>query len=137
MFRRMVVSMPLYRLADEYLAIAKALADQELPDEVINDTLEGASGDLENKAWNIAALILQFEGEASVIKDAEQRMSTRRKTIERRINWLREYLLLQQIRTGINEVSSPEFVVKVRDNPPKVILDDEDAIPRAYPHRQS
>jgi hypothetical protein len=131
------MNMPLYRLADEYLAIATALADQELPDEVINDTLEGASGDLENKAWNIAALILQFEGEASVIKDAEQRMSSRRKTIERRIDWLREYLLVQLIRTGISEVSSPEFVVKVRDNPPKVILDDEDAIPRAYKHRET
>ena len=56
------MNIPLYRLADEYLAIATALSDQELPDEVINDTLEGASGDLENKAWNIAALILQFEG---------------------------------------------------------------------------
>ena len=84
------MNIPLYRLADEYLAIATALSDQELPDEVINDTLEGASGDLENKAWNIAALILQFEGEALVIKDAEQRMSTRRKTMERRIDWLRE-----------------------------------------------
>ena len=111
------MNIPLYRLADEYLAIATALSDQELPDEVINDTLEGASGDLENKAWNIAALILQFEGEALVIKDAEQRMSTRRKTMERRIDWLREYLLVQLIRTGISEVSSPEFVIKVRDEP--------------------
>jgi hypothetical protein len=48
----------LYQLADEYLAIAQQLADKDLPEEVIADTLEGASGDLEQKAWNIAALIL-------------------------------------------------------------------------------
>ena len=36
---------------------------------------------------------------------------------------------MNMIRTGINELASPEFVVKVCDNPPKVILDDEDAIP--------
>lgn len=41
---------PLYKLADEYLAIAQLLADHDLPEEVIADTLEGASGDLEEKA---------------------------------------------------------------------------------------
>ena len=73
---------PLYKLADEYLAIAQLLADHDLPEEVIADTLEGASGDLEEKAWNVAALIQQSEGEAAMIKDAEQRMSQRRKSLE-------------------------------------------------------
>ena len=126
------MNVPLYRLADEYLAIAKALADQELPDEVVADTLEGASGDLENKAWNTAALILQFEGEAAMIKEAEQRMAARRKMLENRTTWMRGYLLVQLLRTGISEVSSPEFVIRVRDNPPKVVLDDEELIPKAY-----
>ena len=36
------------------------------------------------------------------------------------------------IRTGIHEVSSPEFVVKVCDNPPHVVLDDESAIPDSF-----
>ena len=95
---------PLYKLADEYLAIAQLLADHELPEEVIADTLEGASGDLEEKAWNVAALIQQSEGEAAMIKDAEQRMSQRRKSLERRIDWLRQYLLVQLLRTGITEI---------------------------------
>ena len=64
---------PLYKLADDFLAVANMLADSELSDTVIADTLEGASGDIENKAWNTAALILQFEGEAAIIKEAEQR----------------------------------------------------------------
>jgi hypothetical protein len=128
---------PLYRLADEYLAIAKALAEQELPDEVVADTLEGASGEIEEKSWNTAALILQFEGEAAMIKEAEQRMSLRRKSLERRAAWLREYLLVQLIRTGIGEVDSPEFVIRVRDNPPKVVFDDEEAIPRKYKQRET
>ena len=131
------MNMPLYRLADEYIAIAKALADHELPDEVVADTLEGASGDLENKAWNVAALSLQFEGEAAMIKEAELRMSARRKSLERRSEWMRGYLLVQLIRTGIGEVDSPEFVIRVRDNPPKVIFDDEDAIPKSYKQRET
>ena len=131
------MNMPLYRLADEYIAIAKALADNELSEEVVADTLEGASGDLENKAWNVAALILQFEGEAAMIKEAELRMSARRKSLERRSEWMRGYLLVNLIRTGIAEVDSPEFVIRILDNPPKVIFDDEDAIPKAYKQRET
>jgi hypothetical protein len=123
---------PLYKLADEYVAIAMQMADSDLPDDVIADTLEGASGDIENKAWNTAALILQFSGEAAIIKEAEQRMSARRKSLERRVEWMRDYVLVQLIRTGIGEIDSPEFVIRVQDNPPKVILDDEEAVPNAF-----
>ena len=132
-----MTKLPLYKLADEYLAIAQLLADQELPDNVVTDTLEGASGDIENKAWNTAALILQFEGEAMMIKEAEQRMANRRKSLERRVEWLRGYVLVQLIRTGISEIDSPEFRIFVRDNPPKVVLDDEDAIPKAFLHKET
>ena len=128
---------PLYRLADEYIAIATILADQDLPDEVIADTLEGASGDLEAKAWNTAALILQFEGQAALIKEAEQRMSARRKALERRVGWLREYVLVQLLRVGITQIDSPEFAIRVRDNPPKVVLDDEEAIPKAFKRKET
>lgn len=131
------MNMPLYQLADEFIAIAKALADQEMPEEVIADTLEGASGELEQKAWNIAALILQFDAEATMIKEAEQRMSARRKSLEKRVDWLREYLLVNLLRTGIAEISSPEFVVRVRDNPPRVVLDDEEAIPKAFKQKET
>lgn len=132
-----MTKLPLYKLANEYLSIAQQLADQELPDNVISDTLEGASGEIENKAWNIAALILQFEGEAILIKEAEQRMAVRRKSLERRVEWMRDYLLVQLIRTGIAEIDSPEFKILVRDNPPKVVFDDEDAIPTAFLHKET
>jgi hypothetical protein len=128
----MDMSVPLYRIADEYIAVAKQLADLDLPDEVIADSLEGASGDLEAKAWNIAALIQQFEGDIGVIKDAEQRMTARRKTLDRRVTWLREYLLVTLLRVGIHEIDSPEFVIRIRDNPPRVVLDDESAIPGTF-----
>ena len=127
-----MTSKPLYQMAEEYVAIAMKLADSELPDEVIADTMEGASGDLETKAWNTAALILQFEGEAALIKEAEQRMNLRRKSLERRVDWMRGYVLVNLLRTGITEIDSPEFVIRVQDNPPKVILDDEDAVPSAF-----
>ena len=64
-------------------------------------------------------------------------MSTRRKSLERRVEWMRGYVLVNLLRTGITEIDSPEFVIRIRDNPPKVILDDEEAIPKAYLHKET
>lgn len=126
------MDMPLYQLADQYLAFARQIADLDVSEEALLGTLEDASGDLEEKAWNIGALIQQFEGDAAVIKDAEQRMATRRKSLEGRVAWLREYLLVQLLRVDIHEIASPEFVIRIRDNPPKVAVDDEAVIPEAF-----
>ena len=54
-----------------------------------------------------------------------------------RADWLRDYLLVQLIRTGTNELSSAEFVVKVCDNPPRTIIDDEDAVPDEYKQEET
>lgn len=124
------MTQPLYKLADSFVELAQLLVNEsDMPNDIIDEILNSHTGELEMKAWNVAAMILQFEGEADMVRTAEKRMTARRKTLESRAEWLRGYLLVQLIRTGINELSSPEFVVKVCDNPPRVILDDEDEIP--------
>ena len=127
------MSKPLFALADEYLELAKVLSDeQDMPNTIIDEILDAYSGELDTKCWNVAAMVLQFEGEAEMVRTVEKRIVARRKNLEGRADWLRNYLLVNMIRTGINELASPEFVVKVCDNPPKVILDDEEAIPDDY-----
>lgn len=127
-----MTTMTLYQLADQYLQLAQAMRDNEVPDEVIADTLEGASGDIEHKAWNIAAMIEEFEGQAGMMKYAEQRMAIRRKSLEKRIDWLKRYLIQQLTRVGLYEIDTPEFAIRVRDNPPRVVLDNEELVPDAY-----
>jgi hypothetical protein len=46
----------LFDLAAEYREAADRLAELDLPDEVVHDTLESLSGDLTAKATNIAAM---------------------------------------------------------------------------------
>ena len=84
---------PLFALADEFLALARLLADdQDTPNEVIDEILDSHSGALETKAWNVAAMILQFEGEAEMVRTVEKRMTARRKSLESRSEWMRGYL---------------------------------------------
>ena len=132
------MSKPLYELANMFVDFARVLADEtEMPNEIIDEYIDAQVGPLEFKGWNIAAMVLQFEGEAEMIRAAEKRMAVRRKHLENRAEWLRDYLLVQLIRAGIDEIQSPEFVVKVCDNPPRVILDDEEAIPEQFKEQET
>lgn len=127
------MSLPaLYELAGEYVAAAERMADLELPAEVIRDTLESLSGDIEAKATNVAAFARNLEATAEAIKEAEKKMADRRKAIEHRAAGIREYLKGQMILTGIRKIESPWFTLAIQDNPPAVVIADETAIPAEF-----
>ena len=124
---------PLYDLADEFQALAQLLINEpDMPNEIIDDILDAHTGGIKSKAWNIAAMILQFDGEAGIVRAAEKRMKVRRKTLETRADWLRGYLLDLLIHSGVDELPSPEFVASVSDRRPRLVLDDENVIPDEF-----
>ena len=119
------MSLPtLYALAEEYRAAAEALADLDMPPEVVSDTLDGLSGQLQHKASNVAMVVRNLEATAEAIEAAEKTMRERRKAIEARADWLRSYLLDNMQRTGIQRIDSPWLALVVRDNPAAVVVDD-------------
>jgi hypothetical protein len=75
-------SLALYQLADVYLADLQVLADLDLDEQTVSDTLEGLSGELEVKATNVAMFCRNLEVSAEAIKLAEGQMANRRKAIE-------------------------------------------------------
>ena len=122
----------LYKLADQFVAASHRLSDLDLPDEVIADTLEGLSGELEVKATNVAAFVRNLEASAEAIKQAETEMSARRKAIENRAKRIRTYLQGQMERTGMTKIECPYFKIAIRDNPPSVVIDAESQIPAEF-----
>lgn len=126
------MNISLYQLADDFLAQSRALSDMDLPDEVIADTLESLSGDIEVKAVNVAAFARNLEASAEAIKTAETEMANRRKAIENRAKRIRTYLQEQMTRTGITKIECPYFKLSIRDNPPAVVIDAESQIPQEY-----
>lgn len=122
----------LYSLADEYQQAAHRLADLDLPDEVIADTLEGMAGALEVKATNVAMFARNLEASAEAIKQAESDMRSRRQAIENRAKRIRSYLQTQMERTGITKIESPYFKLAIRDNPPCVVIDSEGSLPERF-----
>lgn len=122
----------LYVLADEYKAAAESLANLDLDDQTIADTLEGLAGALEIKATNIAMFARNLEAAADSIKAAEKQMADRRKAIESRAARIRNYLRENMIKAGISKIESPYFSLAIRDNPPSVIIDAESMIPGEF-----
>lgn len=125
----MIMGTSLYQLTGEYLIAADKLADLDLPDEVVADTLEGLAGALEVKATNVAAFVRNLEASADAIKDAEEKMAKRRKAIENRAERIRQYLQFNLEKAGITKIDSPHFRVAIKENPPAVVIDAPTQIP--------
>lgn len=122
----------LYSLTGEYLAAADKLADLDLPDEVVADTLEGLAGALEVKATNVAAFVRNLEASAEAIKQAEADMAKRRQAIEHRAARVRQYLQFNLEKAGIQKIDCPFFKLSLRDNPPSVVIDAPTQIPTSF-----
>lgn len=122
----------LYVLAGEYAAAAEALADLDLDEQTLADTLESLSGDLEAKATNVAMLARNLEATAAAIKEAEGQMAQRRKALEARADGLRRYLLGSMQAAGLQKVESPWLRLAVRANPPSVDVFDAAQVPEQF-----
>ena len=58
----------------------------------LNDLAQMTEADLDAKAETIALYVLDIDAEAKAIKEQEQKLAKRRKTLENKGNWLRSYL---------------------------------------------
>lgn len=122
----------LYTIANEYQEAAARLAELDLPEEVVKDTLEGLAGDLETKSTNVAMFVRNLEAMAEKMKEAEAEMAKRRMAIEARTERVRAYLKENMDRTGITKIECPYFTLKIAKNPAGVRVIDAAAIPDEY-----
>lgn len=125
-------SLALYQLADLYLVDLQKLADLDLDEQTVADTLEGLAGELEVKATNVAAFTRNLEASAEAIKGAEAQMAARRKAIERRAESLRAYLKTNMERVGILKIESPQFCLSIKKNPPAVHVEAPELVPAEF-----
>lgn len=124
----------LYELSTNYLQALEFLTDPEmdLPVEAVNDTLEALGGELEDKAINVAKFFRNMEAAADAIKTAEANMAKRRKALENRVQWLKNYIKDNMEICGISDIECPHFKLSIQKNPAAVNILNEDAIPEQF-----
>jgi hypothetical protein len=122
----------LYVLAQDYRAAADKLADLEMDEQTIADTLDGMSGDLEAKAIGTAMVARNMQALAASIKDAEAAMAARRKALDARADRLMAYLLANMQHAGIQKIECPHFTLAIRQNPAAVVINEPGLIPAEF-----
>ncbi len=124
--------MNLYELTGNRLALQKKLESMNFDEEVIQDTLEGESTELEAKIADYGVVIRNMESFADAIRAEEKRLTERRKAHEAKVESIKAWLLANMQACGITKIECPAFTIAVKTNPPKVVVDDEKAIPDLF-----
>jgi hypothetical protein len=122
----------LYEISAAYRADVEKLANLDLDEATLADTLEGMSGELEEKAQNVIFFARNLEATAAAIKEAEGKMAARRKALETRADGLRRYVFSSMQLAGVSKIECPYFRLSIQNNPPKVDLYEPDLIPLEY-----
>jgi hypothetical protein len=118
----------LYDLVGERLALQNKLEELNFDEVTIADTLEGESTAIQAKIEDYAFVIRNMEALPDAIKAEEKRLADRRKAIEKRVEHIKNWLLVNMQQAGITKIESPVFTVALQNNPPSVIIDDESLI---------
>ena len=129
-----MINLSLYELSSTYLKALDDLTDPELdlPLEVVNDTLEALGDEMETKAINVTKFMRNMEATANAIKEAETQMAKRRKALENRIKWMKDYLKGSMEHTGITKIECPYFKLSIQKNPTSVSITNEESIPSQF-----
>tara|TARA_R110000868_G_scaffold154816_1_gene381068 strand:+ start:228 stop:734 length:507 start_codon:yes stop_codon:yes gene_type:complete len=122
----------LWEISENFRSMQLLAESDDLPPEVIRDTLEGIEGDWEDKAEAVAAYIQNIEAAAEAKAEAAKAMQARAKMLEKRADSLRQYLLLQFQFMGKTRVERPAFTLILKNNPQSVVIDDETVVPVQY-----
>jgi hypothetical protein len=126
------MTLALFELAAQYRQLLELAGCEEIPPEIIRDTLDGLTGELDAKAINVAKFILSLEAQAQAVSEAATSMAARAQRIQNRAESIRAYLLFQLQSSKKLKIEAPELIVAVRKNPPALGLREDAKIPAMF-----
>jgi hypothetical protein len=124
--------MNLYELSQNFAQLQDMVDNDEIDIEIIKDTIESIEIGIEEKFENISKLLKNLDGKIEMFKNEEKRIATKRKSMENKVKWLKEYLLTSLEVTGRTKVEAGTFVVRKQKNPTSILISDNAVIPEQY-----
>lgn len=120
--------MKLYEITEAMADLEKML-DDGIPEDQLADTIEEMKGEFKDKAESILFILANMGSQIDAYKAEETRLSGKRKAEEKRVEKLKEYLLLNMQELNYGEVNNGVMSAKIRKGTPVLVIDDEDLIP--------
>lgn len=119
----------LHELSSKYEKLYQ-LADS-IDEETFEDTLQAIEEPLQEKAINVAKLILTWDDDISTLDNEIKRLQALKKSIVSRQNRTKEYLLFCLNKAGIKKVNDVKYPLTIR-NYSKVDIKEFEKLPEEY-----
>lgn len=125
--------MKLYELTGAFNEIFNMLeSDDELNYQALEDTLQAIEGAIEEKAGGIAKMIKSLEAQAEGFDKEAKRLADKKRTVENKIKWLKDYLLQTMEATVKDKIQTDIGTVRRQKSPAGVSVIDPQQIPQNY-----
>ena len=106
--------------------------DELTQNQILDESLSHLQGQFDKKALNTAAFISNLKLELGNVKEVQDRLAKRSSSLTKQVLYLNNYLLEQLQAMHINNLRNEQLTVTVKQNPCKVIIDDESVVPAAF-----
>lgn len=94
----------LYQLTNNYEQVLNMLCQEDVDEQMIQDTLESIEGEIEDKADNYAKIIIELESKMNARKAEAKRLNESAKVLENRIKSLKNNLF-----NSMKAINKPKF----------------------------
>ena len=126
--------MTLYELTDDFRALQELAEDPDVDPEVLQDTMEGIEGAIEDKADGYAKVIRQITADTAGVTAEIERLTKLKKSMEGNAQRLKNNLQFAMEATGKTKFKTGLFSFGIQKNPPAVVMDEHylENIPEKY-----
>lgn len=124
--------MKLYELTGQYLELEEMAANGEIDEQTFVDTMESITEDIKSKADGYARVIRNLEANVEAYKNEEERLYSKRKTLENNIKRMKSNLQYCMCVTGEKKFKTELFSFNVKKGPKKLVVDKIEDVPEEF-----
>lgn len=122
----------MFSLSERYNALEELLDDETIPQEEVNHALMEVMDDVKSKGENGINYLHMLDGNIELAKKRKKEIDNYIKTVERRKKRMLTAYLAAMNNMGMKSIMTGVGELKVKKNPPAVIIDDGAQIPAQY-----
>jgi hypothetical protein len=128
--------MGIYKIGSAFENVVNMHANGDLTDEQLKDALVALEESKVEKCGNAICYLNMLKHGIEDMKAEEKRINTMRKALESRAKNLESAFAYVLKNMGDKEVITRYGVMKVRKNPPSVVIDDLSKVPTKFQHQK-
>ena len=129
----------IYKLTNDWQTVYQMIDDEEVPEEVLINTLEGIEGEIEDKADRYAMVIKNIQSDISGLDVEIKRFQQRKKTMENNVELMINHLYVTMKTIGKTKFKTELFSFNIQKNGGKrgvTLTKDISEVPMKYKVKQ-